>query len=63
LDSVEARVPLVDELGVKYLGEVWPHAVFFGWASSFCSVSNFRAARSLLKDLRLLLPLLSLQSA
>jgi hypothetical protein len=63
LDRVEAGVTATDELGVKYLGEVWPHAFFFGWASSFCSASNFIAARWLLKDLRLRLPLASRQSA
>lgn len=63
LDRVEAWVSALDELGVKYLGDVWTHAFFFGWASSLCSPSNFMAARWLMKDLRFCLPLTSRQSA
>jgi hypothetical protein len=55
--------PVLDECGEKDPGNRIPLACFFGWANSFCSASNWRAARSVLKDLRSRLPLASRQSA
>lgn len=51
------------EFGEKQMGDSRPFAGGFGWASSFCSSSNVRAARRDVKDFRLRLPLRSRQSA
>ena len=55
--------PIADERGEKEPGNRIPLACDFGRVSSFCSASNWRAARRLVKDLRSLLPDLSRQSA
>ncbi len=49
--------------GAEYRGQVRTRAVCFGWASSFCCASNWKAARWLENDLRLREPDLSRQSA
>ncbi len=60
-DLVAAREG--EESGTEYLSQIRTRAFGFGWASSFCSASNCRAARWLLKALRLRVPCLSRQSA
>jgi hypothetical protein len=56
-------LPVAEERGEKEPGNRIPLACDFGWTSSFCSVSNWSAARLDVKDLRRRVPLLSRQSA
>jgi hypothetical protein len=63
----EPRCPFIGAEGVvcgsEDLRDGSLTAEVFGWASSFCWLSNWIAARLLLNDLRRRLPLASRQSA
>jgi hypothetical protein len=55
--------PVFDERGEKDPGNRIPLALGFGCANSFCSASNWSAARFDVKDLRTRFPFASRQSA